>query len=159
MPCPHEANLALETAEWTGAKSLQRILEESGATIAAANNAAIPGGVILISPSATSPALSTIDDKDLFFRTAPSDARQGVVMTEIIMDRSMFERRIFPCIDISQSGTRKEEKLIPEDDLEKVWMLRRVLSKMKPVEAMELLLERLGSSPTNKEFLEAMSQG
>jgi branched-chain amino acid transport system substrate-binding protein len=59
----------------------------SGATIAALNNVAIANGMVMISPSATSPALSTMEDNGLFFRTAPSDARQGVVMTEIIMDR------------------------------------------------------------------------
>ncbi|MBF9029711.1 ABC transporter substrate-binding protein [Rhodobacterales bacterium HKCCE3408] len=59
----------------------------SGATIAALTNVAVPNGMVMISPSATSPALSTIEDNGLFFRTAPSDARQGVVMAENIMDR------------------------------------------------------------------------
>ncbi|MDG4648868.1 ABC transporter substrate-binding protein [Roseibacterium sp. SDUM158017] len=59
----------------------------SGATIAALTNVAVPNGMVMISPSATSPALSTLEDNGLFFRTAPSDARQGVVMSEILMDR------------------------------------------------------------------------
>ncbi len=59
----------------------------SGATIAALTNVAVPNGMVMISPSATSPALTTLEDNGLFFRTAPSDARQGVVMSEIIMDR------------------------------------------------------------------------
>jgi len=63
----------------------------SGVTTAALTNVAMPNGMVMISPSATSPALSTIKDNGLFFRTAPSDARQGVVMTEIIMDRGFNE--------------------------------------------------------------------
>lgn len=61
----------------------------SGVTTAIANNVAVPNGVVMVSPSATSPALSTIDDKDLFFRTAPSDARQGDVLANILMDRGI----------------------------------------------------------------------
>ena len=63
----------------------------SGVTTAALTNVALPNGMVMISPSATSPALSTVKDNDLFFRTAPSDARQGVVMTDIIMDRDIKE--------------------------------------------------------------------
>lgn len=63
----------------------------SGVTTAALTNVAMPNGMVMISPSATSPALSTIEDNGLFFRTAPSDARQGVVMTDIIMDRGIKE--------------------------------------------------------------------
>lgn len=63
----------------------------SGVTTAIANNVAIPNGVVMVSPSATSPALSTIEDKDLFFRTAPSDARQGALMAEMLMGRGVSE--------------------------------------------------------------------
>lgn len=63
----------------------------SGVTTAALTNVALPNGMVMISPSATSPALSTVEDNGLFFRTAPSDARQGVVMTNIIMDRGIKE--------------------------------------------------------------------
>lgn len=63
----------------------------SGVTTAALTNVAVPNGMVMVSPSATSPALSTVKDNDLFFRTAPSDARQGVVMTEVIMDRGIKE--------------------------------------------------------------------
>ncbi|MFT4650584.1 MAG: branched-chain amino acid transport system substrate-binding protein, partial [Polaribacter sp.] len=59
----------------------------SGVTTAIANNVAVPNGVVMVSPSATSPALSTIDDKGFFFRTAPSDARQGQVLTDILIGR------------------------------------------------------------------------
>jgi branched-chain amino acid transport system substrate-binding protein len=63
----------------------------SGVTTAILTNVAVPNGMVMISPSATSPALSTVEDNDLFFRTAPSDARQGVVMTQVIMDRGIME--------------------------------------------------------------------
>lgn len=63
----------------------------SGVTTAALTNVAVPNGMVMVSPSATSPALSTVEDNGLFFRTAPSDARQGVVMTEVIMDRGINE--------------------------------------------------------------------
>ena len=63
----------------------------SGVTTAALTNVALPNGMVMISPSATSPALSTVEDNGLFFRTAPSDARQGVVMTDIIMERGIKE--------------------------------------------------------------------
>ena len=63
----------------------------SGVTTAALTNVALPNGMVMISPSATSPALSTVEDNDLFFRTAPSDARQGVVMTDVIMDKGHKE--------------------------------------------------------------------
>ncbi len=79
---------------------------------------------------------------------------KGTGNSEIVLSRDLADRRIFPAIDILLSGTRKEEKLIPPDDLEKVWMLRRVLSKMKEVEAMELLVDRLGQTKSNADFLE-----
>jgi len=63
----------------------------SGVTTAIANNVAVPNGVVMISPSATSPALSSIDDKGLFFRTSPSDARQGAVLSSILMDKGIKE--------------------------------------------------------------------
>jgi transcription termination factor Rho len=75
------------------------------------------------------------------------------------LDRKLVERRVFPSIDIHKSGTRKEELLIDEWELRRIWVLRKVLSSLSPVEAMELLLERMDKSETNKEFLEAMSQG
>jgi len=84
---------------------------------------------------------------------------KGTGNMEVHLDRKLVERRVFPSIDIHRSGTRKEELLIDEWELRRIWVLRKVLSSLSPVEAMELLLERLGSTPTNKEFLEAMSQG
>ncbi len=76
---------------------------------------------------------------------------------EMVLDRKLSNRRIFPAMDISQSGTRKEELLIPEAELKRVWVLRKVLSQMSPLEAMEFLLEQIQKTKTNKEFLESMS--
>jgi len=84
---------------------------------------------------------------------------KGTGNMEVHLDRKLVERRVFPSIDIHRSGTRKEELLIDEWELRRIWVLRKVLSSLSAVEAMELLLERLGSGTTNKEFLEAMSQG
>jgi len=84
---------------------------------------------------------------------------KGTGNMEVHLDRKLVERRVFPSIDIHKSGTRKEELLIDEWELRRIWVLRKVLSSLSPVEAMELLLERLEGAPTNKDFLEAMSQG
>jgi transcription termination factor Rho len=78
---------------------------------------------------------------------------KGTGNTEIVMDRSLFERRIFPCIDISASGTRKEEKLFTDEEYQKVTLLRRALAPLKPAEAMQLLTQRLAKYPSNAEFL------
>jgi transcription termination factor Rho len=84
---------------------------------------------------------------------------KGTGNMEVHLDRKLVERRVFPSIDIHKSGTRKEELLIDEWELRRIWVLRKVLSSLSSVEAMELLLERLEKAPTNKEFLEGMSQG
>jgi len=84
---------------------------------------------------------------------------KGTGNSEIVLDRKMADRRIFPAVDINKSGTRKEELLLPRDELHRVWILRKVLSALSPVEAMELLLERLSKSKSNREFLESMSAG
>jgi len=78
--------------------------------------------------------------------------------SEIILDRKLVDKRTFPAIDIQRSGTRKEELLIPKDDLARIWVLRKVLNPLSPVEAMELLIERLQKTQTNSEFLAKMSQ-
>jgi transcription termination factor Rho len=64
---------------------------------------------------------------------------------------------VFPAIDIQRSGTRKEELLIPKEDLQRIWVLRKVLNPLSPVEAMELLVERLNKTKSNTEFLANMS--
>ncbi len=84
---------------------------------------------------------------------------KGTGNMEVHLDRKLVERRVFPTIDIHKSGTRKEELLIDEWELRRIWVLRKVLSQLSPVESMELLLERLDKVATNREFLEGMSQG
>ena len=84
---------------------------------------------------------------------------KGTGNLEIHLDRKLTDRRVFPSIDINRSGTRKEELLIKSEELNRAWILRKVLSALSPVEAMELLLDRLSKTKTNKEFLESMSSG
>ncbi len=81
---------------------------------------------------------------------------KGTGNSEIILDRGLFERRIFPCINIPASGTRKEEKLYEGDELPKIHKLRRALTSVKPQDAMELLLSKLAKTKTNKEFLKSI---
>ena len=83
---------------------------------------------------------------------------KGTGNSEIILDRKLVDKRTFPAIDIQRSGTRKEELLIPKEDLQRIWVLRKVLNPLSPVEAMELLIERLAKAQTNSEFLSKMSQ-
>jgi len=82
---------------------------------------------------------------------------KGTGNMEINLDRRLVDKRIFPAIDINRSGTRKEELLMPPDELNRVWVLRKVLNPLSPVEAMELLLGRLSKSKSNAEFLASMS--
>jgi transcription termination factor Rho len=81
---------------------------------------------------------------------------KGTGNLEIHLDRKLVEKRIFPAIDINKSGTRKEELLLPPEDLSRVYVLRRVLSQLSPVEAMELLLDKLGKARSNGDFLDSM---
>ena len=83
---------------------------------------------------------------------------KGTGNSEIILDRKLVDKRTFPAIDIQRSGTRKEELLIPKEDLQRIWVLRKVLNPLSPVEAMELLIERLAKAGSNSEFLAKMSQ-
>ncbi|MBI3477620.1 MAG: transcription termination factor Rho [Acidobacteria bacterium] len=82
---------------------------------------------------------------------------KGTGNSEIILERKLVDKRTFPAIDIQRSGTRKEELLIPKEDLTRIWVLRKVLNPLSPVEAMELLIERLAKAGTNSEFLAKMS--
>jgi transcription termination factor Rho len=84
---------------------------------------------------------------------------KGTGNAEIVLDRKLTDKRIFPSIDINRSGTRKEELLMAPEELNRAYILRKVLSALTPVEAMELILERLAKTKTNKEFLESMSGG
>ncbi|MEJ5227639.1 transcription termination factor Rho [Thermodesulfovibrio sp.] len=83
---------------------------------------------------------------------------KGTGNMEVHLDRKLADKRIFPSIDIGASGTRKEELLLPPDVLNKVWILRKVLSTLSPIEAMEFLLSKLKGTKTNKEFLELMNK-
>ena len=84
---------------------------------------------------------------------------KGTGNMEIHLDRKLTDRRVFPSIDITKSGTRKEELLLPKEELNRVWVLRKVLTPLSPTEAMELLLSKMGKTKTNAEFLAAMAAG
>jgi transcription termination factor Rho len=81
---------------------------------------------------------------------------KGTGNMEVHLDRKLSDKRVFPAIDINKSGTRKEELLLPPEDLSRVYVLRRVLSQLSPVEAMELLLDKLGKARSNTDFLDSM---
>ena len=81
---------------------------------------------------------------------------KGTGNAEIVLSRKLTEKRIYPSIDIEKTGTRKEELLVPKEELNRVWVLRKVLSAMSPVEAMELLVERLSKTKSNGAFLQSM---
>ena len=74
-------------------------------------------------------------------------------------DRRLVDRRIFPAIDINKSGTRKEELLLSPLELNRVWILRKVLMPLSPVESMELLIDKIAKYESNAEFLDSMSAG
>ncbi len=84
---------------------------------------------------------------------------KGTGNMEIHLDRKLADRRVFPAIDIQKSGTRKEELLLPQEDLQRVWVLRKVLTPLSPVEAMELMLSKMGKTKSNADFLGSMSNG
>jgi transcription termination factor Rho len=84
---------------------------------------------------------------------------KGTGNMEVHLERKLVEKRVFPAIDINRSGTRKEELLLPKDELNRVWVLRKVLNPLSPVETMELLLERLSKKKANSDFLASMSNG
>jgi transcription termination factor Rho len=83
---------------------------------------------------------------------------KGTGNMELHLDRKLTDRRVFPSIDLERSGTRKEELLMPKDQLNKVWILRKILSQMSTVEAMELLIDKLSKTKANEEFLMMMQQ-
>ncbi len=83
---------------------------------------------------------------------------KGTGNMELHLDRKLADRRIFPAIDINLSGTRKEELLVSREDLNKIWILRKVLSPLSTVESMEFLLDKIKGTKTNKDFLESMNR-
>ena len=84
---------------------------------------------------------------------------KGTGNMEVNLERKLVDKRVFPAIDINKSGTRKEELLLSKDDLNRVWVLRKVLNPLSPVEAMELLLDKMARTKSNAEFLGSMSNG
>ena len=83
---------------------------------------------------------------------------KGTGNMEVHLDRRLADKRIFPAIDMSQSGTRKEELLVDRDRLNKMWILRKVLSPLGTMEAMEFLMDKIGGTKTNQEFLQSMNR-
>ena len=83
---------------------------------------------------------------------------KGTGNMEVNLDRKLSDRRIFPALDINRSGTRKEELLVDEEDLNRIWILRKLLSPLTPVDSMEFLLEKMTGTKNNKEFLASMNQ-
>ncbi|HBH97654.1 MAG TPA: transcription termination factor Rho, partial [Candidatus Omnitrophica bacterium] len=83
---------------------------------------------------------------------------KGTGNMELTLDRNLFQRRIYPSLDIRRSNTRREELLIPADELQLIWVLRKVLNEMDAVQAMELLIDRISKTKSNEEFLRTMSK-
>jgi transcription termination factor Rho len=83
---------------------------------------------------------------------------KGTGNMEINLDRRLVDRRVFPSIDIQRSGTRKEELLLDRNDLNRIWLLRKVLQPMNTVESMEFLLEKMQATKNNRDFLDSMNQ-
>ncbi|HYK92362.1 MAG TPA: transcription termination factor Rho, partial [Acidobacteriota bacterium] len=84
---------------------------------------------------------------------------KGTGNMELHLDRKLVDRRVFPAIDIAKSGTRKEELLLPQSDLNRIWILRKVLTPLSVTESMELLLEKLSKTRSNADFLGSLSGG
>jgi len=83
---------------------------------------------------------------------------KGTGNSEIVLDRKLMEKRIFPCLDINKSGTRKEELLMDDKQLNRVWILRQLLHPLNVIDSMEFLLSKMRGTKTNKEFLDSMSR-
>ncbi|KUR72276.1 transcription termination factor Rho [Novosphingobium fuchskuhlense] len=83
---------------------------------------------------------------------------KGTGNSEIVLDRKVADKRIFPALDVGKSGTRKEELLVPTDQLSKMWVLRRILMQMGTIDAMEFLLDKMKNSKTNEDFFATMNQ-
>ena len=83
---------------------------------------------------------------------------KGTGNMELQLDRNLFQKRIYPAIDVKKSNTRKEDMLMHPDELSRVWVLRKVLNELNPAEAMELLVDRLAKTKSNAEFLLGMNK-
>ncbi|HEY9380581.1 MAG TPA: transcription termination factor Rho, partial [Burkholderiales bacterium] len=84
---------------------------------------------------------------------------KGTGNSEIHLDRRMYEKRIFPAINVNRSGTRREELLIKPEILQKIWVLRKLLYPMDDLEAMEFLLDKIKGTKTNADFFDSMRRG
>ncbi len=82
---------------------------------------------------------------------------KGTGNQELVLDRALSDRRLYPSIDVNKSGTRREDKLIGKKDLSRIWLLRKLLNEMTNVESMEFLLEKLSRTKHNREFIDTMS--
>jgi len=82
---------------------------------------------------------------------------KGTGNMEITLDRKLMEKRIFPCMDINKSGTRKEELLTPKESLQRMWILRKVLQPMNALDSMEFMIDKLSKTKTNAEFITNMN--
>ena len=82
---------------------------------------------------------------------------KGTGNSEIVLDRKLSDKRVFPSIDVSKSGTRKEELIVDKPTLSKMWVLRRILQPMGTTDSMEFLLDKLKHTKTNQEFFESMN--
>ena len=83
---------------------------------------------------------------------------KGTGNMEIYLDRHLSEKRVFPAIEINRTGTRKEELLLPDDILNRVWILRKILAPMSPIDSMEFLLDKMRGTKSNQQFMDAMSK-
>jgi transcription termination factor Rho len=83
---------------------------------------------------------------------------KGTGNLELYLDRKLSDRRVFPSIDINRSGTRKEELLIRKEDLNRIWILRKVLQPQNSIDAMEFLIEKVQGTTSNDDFLDSMSR-
>jgi len=83
---------------------------------------------------------------------------KGTGNMEIVLDRKLAERRIFPAIDLNKSGTRKEDLLLTKEELNRIWILRKVLQPLNPIDSMEFLLNKIRNTASNKDFFESMSK-
>jgi transcription termination factor Rho len=84
---------------------------------------------------------------------------KGTGNQEVLLERKLADRRMYPAINIMRSGTRREELLTSEEDLQKLWILRKLIGQMEPIEAMEFMMDRLKTTKTNMEFFDMMKQG
>ena len=78
---------------------------------------------------------------------------------ELVLDRKLADRRVYPAVDLNRSGTRKEDLLLEPDVLQKIWLLRKVLNPLNTIEAMEWLISKMDGTKSNKDFLEMMKGG